>query len=452
MAKKNEPSKLSGGGGAGGGEAPAPSEQEKELLHTKAKQDHTVSSLQDALKDGDVKSVIFGVVGVGQGGSRLAEEFFNFGYPACCINTAEQDLAHINLPDDKKMFIDYSLGGVGKDLSLGEEAIRSARENIYNLLYETFYEKVDSLILTIGGGGGTGSGSAVPMVETLAAFGLPVTVLYTLPMSTEDAVTKSNAIQTLDKIARMASDNLINGVVVIDNARIEQIYPSISAGQFWKVANFDIVNVFNMFNTLSACATKYISLDPMDFSRIITTGNCMVYGKTSIPIQMHDGELRLFPDEIALALTRSLSAGLLAEGFDLAEAVRAGIIFTAKESILDQIPAAHINYAFQQLNEMIGGAGVFRGIYRDDSAQDELTIYSIFSGLGLPKDRVTQLVQEAEDKMAAMEAKEADKSKMSVIDSIQTSKKEQDLYSEMKKQSSGFGKTIRNTKRRRGRG
>ena len=446
MAKKNEPSKLSG---------KSPSKEvhpDKEMLHTKAKQKHSISSLQDALKDGDTKSLLFGVVGVGQGGSRLAEEFHNFGYSACCINTAEQDLTYINLPDDKKLFVDFALGGAGKDIDLGEEAIRSAREEVYNLLYETFYDKVDSLILTIGGGGGTGSGGTVPMVETLAAFGLPVTVLYTLPMSTEDAVTKSNAVQTLDKIARMANEKLINGVIVVDNARIEQIYPNISTGQFWKVANFDIINVFNMFNTLSSCATKYISLDPMDFSRIFTSGNCVVYGKVTIPIHTKDGEVRLFPDQIALALTRSLSEGLLAEGFDLSEAVRAGVIFTAKESILDQIPASHINYAFQQLNEMVGGSGIFRGIYRDDSAKDELTIYSIFSGLGLPKDRVAQLIDEAEDRMAEMEEKDVDKKKMSVIDSIQTTKKEQDLYRDMKKQSSGFGKTIRSRKKRRGRG
>ncbi len=59
--------------------------------------------------------------------------------------------------------------------------------------------------------------------------------------------------------------------------------------------------------------------------------------------------------------------------------------------------------AVQQLNEMMGGSGVFRGIYRDDSAQNELTIYSIFSGLCLPKDRVAQLIQAfGEEALAAV--------------------------------------------------
>ena len=52
----------------------------------------------------------FAIVGIGQGGSRLAETFWNLGYRrVCVINTAPQDLATIKMPDSNKLLI----GGKG---------------------------------------------------------------------------------------------------------------------------------------------------------------------------------------------------------------------------------------------------------------------------------------------------------------------------------------------------
>ena len=44
----------------------------------------------------------FAIIGVGQGGSRIAETFWNLGYRrVCVINTAKQDLKYINIPEDR---------------------------------------------------------------------------------------------------------------------------------------------------------------------------------------------------------------------------------------------------------------------------------------------------------------------------------------------------------------
>src|SRR5271157_5145904 len=74
---------------------------EQKLLALKAKskakqQENRMSAKIVAKKE---RSIVFGVVGSGQAGSRLAGTFYALGYDAVAINSAIQDLKHITIPD-----------------------------------------------------------------------------------------------------------------------------------------------------------------------------------------------------------------------------------------------------------------------------------------------------------------------------------------------------------------
>lgn len=362
----------------------------------------------------------WGVIGSGQAGSRLAEQFAERGYPACCINTAQQDLAHINLPDSHKLHMDFGLGGVGKDLNLGAKAIEEYAEEVKDLVSNVFADDVDMFIVTAGLGGGTGSGSIIHLVNILKQYGLPVLALITLPMSNEGTVTKSNSIKSLDLLAQAATSGSLSGLMVIDNARVEMIYADVSSVDLWPVANADIVDILHSFNRFSALSSGQTSLDPMDFAKIITAGNCAVYGKVEI-------DDFTSPTSIAKAILQRLDGNILAEGFDLKETVRAGVIIVGDEEILKQIPSQHISYAFTALSETIGSANIFRGIYTLPSdlsvrapGKGKLMVYTLFSGLGLPRDRIQTLIAESKVEVADMDAKTADSSKM-VVEATHTS-------------------------------
>lgn len=411
-----------------------------------------IDTLEKALRDIKIKGVRWGVIGAGQGGGRLAEQFFKFGYPACVINTAKQDLTFIDVPAENKLVMDYSLGGAGKDLTIGDAAIVEYQEEVLELMRKTFTPNdVETIIVCIGGGGGTGSGCAPNLVKLVHSFGMPVVVLYTLPMSAEGALTKSNAIRALQKIATLSQSDMVNALVIVDNAKIEQIYPQITAGKFWKVANFDIVNALNMFNTLCRCDTNYDSLDPMDFARIMSAGNCTVYGHIEVPVTMKDGQMQMFESELANMVVANLQSGLLAEGFNLEETVAAGIVVTGRADILDQIPAVNLHFMYSELNRLLGDARVYHGLYRDESPKDCLNIYTIFSGLGLPYKRVDSLLRDAEAAETAIEKKTADKSKMSLT-SETSAPGEGDQYDQMRQRNTAFGRLANKRGQRRRRG
>jgi cell division GTPase FtsZ len=298
----------------------------------------------------------------------------------------------------------------------------------------------------------TGSGSVYNLVKMVSGFGLPVTVLYTLPLNSEGSVAKANSIRALDLVARLTAEDKVNTLVIVDNSKIEQIYPNVSASQFWTVANFDIVNTLNMFNTLCRCDTKYDSLDPMDFVRIFSVGNCSIYGKIEVPVEIEGGQVLMYEDELANKVLDTLQSGLLADGFDLKETVAGGIIITGPEEILDQIPAVNINFMYHRLNELVGDANIYRGLYRDEDPRPRLTIYTILSGLGLPARRVESLLREAQSAVDSIESKRADKSKMVVDTSHQTTDREDDIYKGMKQRSTAFGRLSQRQGKRRGSG
>lgn len=425
-----------------------PLEKIEELRHIAEKRVESNRTLVQGLKS-KKRSIQFGVIGTGQAGSKIAEQFYKFGYPVCAINTAKQDLTLIAIPEENKLHIDYALGGAGKDLALGEQAIMSGMEQIDELLIKTFENKVDSIILTIGLGGGSGAGSVLPMIDAIGRLGIPVVMLCALPMANEGSLAKSNAIRTLDKISKTMSNNeQIQTLIIVDNSRIEEIYPQVSASRFWEVANFDIANTLHIFNTLTACDSKFASLDPTDFVKILTAGNCTIYGKIEIPVKIENNELIMNEGELARALIKNVEKGLLAEGFNVAETTRAGAIITANERVLGLVPAMNINYAMDALTEALGGASLFTGIYEEDNDKDTLTVYTVLSGIGLPRDRVDRLLKEADADLQLIEDKQADKSKMQVFVQDRTIEREKSGYQKMKDRNTSFGRLIANKQKR----
>ena len=79
----------------------------------------------------------FAIVGVGQGGSRLAETFWKLGYRrVAVINTAAQDLKSIKVPRENKLLVGGH--GAGKDRKVAENIFRENREDILDFFEAHF--------------------------------------------------------------------------------------------------------------------------------------------------------------------------------------------------------------------------------------------------------------------------------------------------------------------------
>lgn len=384
------------------------------------------------------RSIALGVVGSGQAGSRLAEAFYKLGYDSVVINTAMQDLKFIDIPDSNKLLLEYGLGGAAKEIEIGRAAAEGHRGEILQLVNEKLQSaQVNVLCLSLGGG--SGAGSCETLVDVLASQGKPLVVMTVLPMDTEDAQTKANALETLAKLAKLTQTRKVNNLIVVDNAKIEAIYQDISQVDFYGVANKAIVEPIDVFNSLSSMPSSVKGLDPMEWGKLFTDGEGLtVYGELTIDNFAED-------TAIAEAVVNNLNGNLLAGGFDLKQSRYVGVIIAANKDTWAKIPSSSITYAMAMVNDQCGTPkGVFKGIYTIETPDPVVKVYSMFSGLGLPESRVTQLKKDAQEHMQTVKGKDDQRNLNLQLDTgvNETVSAAQKVKDKIAQKSSAFGKLV----------
>lgn len=355
--------------------------------------------------DDKKRSIDLGCVGSGQAGSRLAEAFYNLGYPAVCFNTAQQDLAHINLPTQNKFLFEFGLGGAAKELTIGRDAAEANKDSINELVQDKLGE-CQALIFCLSLGGGSGAGSCQTMIDVLSALEKPIVVITVLPMANDDAQTKKNSLETLSLLAKDVQNKRIHNLIVVDNAKIESLYSNVSQLHFFNVSNKAIVEPIDVFNTLSAMSSSVKGLDSSEWAKILINGGGLsTFGLMNVFNYEQD-------TAIAEAIESNLNGNLLASGFDIKQAKYVGVLLVANPKTWENIPSANVNYAMTYINDLCHvPENIFKGIYSLEEVEENvIKIYSFFSGLGLPDPRVLELKNEITEFSSKLKLKEENRS------------------------------------------
>ncbi len=342
------------------------------------------------------RAINFTVIGAGEGGGRIAAAFAKLGYRAGAINTAQVDLQGLRaIPAAQRLRLNIGLGGAGQDLTLGRAAIAQQRGAVREFMTALCVD-ADYLLLTIGGGGGTGSGAVPELVALSQELGLPCAVILTLPHDYEGVRVKANAVQTLQTAHELVQTGAIRPLVLVDNARIDTLFPGLAVGNYWARANREIAGAWDVFNRLSTRPSVVFSaVDGADYARVLARGSYAALGVS--PIGASD------EGAIAQALRGNIHNGLFANGFDLATAQATAAIISGSQAALDRLPMNQLMRGFETLRELVGSGELFRGAYVDKGAK--LRVYTLMAGLSLPGGRVGELLQAARAEWGAYQAK-----------------------------------------------
>lgn len=344
-------------------------------------------------------------IGTGQGGSRIAEAFYKLGYRrVCCVNTTGQDLVGISIPEENKLIMDVGSGGAGKNMEKGEEASRRYYEDIYDLMRRSFGKKFDRIVVCVGAGGGTGGGSTNTIIEIAHDIaksfriedddGKPaVGVIASLPKVSEGAKTNENAYHLVNELLGLVgtSDGKMDGrtispLVIVDNDRIERIYPNLPVAKFWKVANQSISGLLHLFNNIAVQDSDYTTFDRADLEDILGSG---VVSFGACPLTKWEQTT-----DISHAIRDNLKNNVLVGGFDTSQARAAACVFVGSPDVLDEIPQEHLEHGFEMLSRtMRQGGVVHRGIYK--GSKPGLVVYSILGELGSPEERMAEIARTA---------------------------------------------------------
>lgn len=168
------------------------------------------------------------VVGVGGAGGSAVDRMKEVGLSGVefvAVNTDAQALHHSGA--DVKVRIGKGLGA-GGDPEKGREAADEAREAIDKAL-----DGADMVFITLGAGGGTGSGAGPIVAEEARKKDILTVGVATKPFTFEGAKRRANAELAIDKLARQ-----VDALITIPNDRLLQtIDPRTPLLETFKIAD-----------------------------------------------------------------------------------------------------------------------------------------------------------------------------------------------------------------------
>tara|TARA_Y100000588_G_scaffold395138_1_gene520370 strand:+ start:16232 stop:17365 length:1134 start_codon:yes stop_codon:yes gene_type:complete len=337
---------------------------------------------KNVIEDDINVSFKFAFIGAGQGGSRIAETFKSLGYNRVAVlNTAEQDLNTVSL--ENKLCIGD--GGAGKQPELAREKFLEKKEDVLDFMRYSFGEEFDRIFVCAGAGGGSGSGTVGPLIETahdlqvsLNTGSKKVGVILTLPRKSEGQKVHQNAVSALAQVNNLKAKGLVSPLIILDNEKISQLYPNLPISKFWTTANSSMAGLFNLYNLTSSKDSSYSSFDKNDYKTILDSGT-VAFGVSPV---------KNWEDPVALSrvVRDNLKNSLLSGSVDISTGNVAGTIVIAGKEILDKLPQSHIDQALDQLNRILRqGSMVHRGIYSGD--KPNLMIFTAIGGLNNPTYR-----------------------------------------------------------------
>lgn len=324
------------------------------------------------------------VIGAGEAGGRIAEEFYIQGFPnVIALNTAKVDLDGItSIPEDCKFLVPATNGeGAGKE----PQVVRDAIDMFYDKVTEFVKAKIsgqDSALICIGGGGGTGGGLGIVLAEIVANLGLNVGIVYTLPIKNESPLVFVNALQNLNELYENAKTAAVSPFILVDNNELYNRHNT-SVVNFWKPINGAIVEVVKNFNEKSKQSSKYISaLDRKDLKKVLSVGGSCAIGS----IDIHN-------IDTSESIMEKIQNCFFMSGFDLSSFKSAGVIVTGtEENLATPESSKFLNTIFDKV-ALLGGGMFFRGVYAEPNIKF-LRLYVIFNGMTLPEERINDMIKE----------------------------------------------------------
>lgn len=345
----------------------------------------------------DTSDRVFDVafIGCGQGGGRIAEAFFAKGYQkVIAINTAPQDLSHLSIPDENKINISGHVAGAGKNPSVSHKLAEDRADEIIERMAELFGD-CDRIMVCIGAGGGTGSGTCIPVVKMCSDYmsslghddpSKKVGVICTVPTDGEcrSTAVAQNATGVLNDIFRLGHEKKISPCLVIDNNKIRKVFPGLTMRAFWPTANTAVADVFDALNTLPSGDSPFSSFDPADYTSIVEAGGCLIMGMSQVEdCSTAEGFINAFH--------KNMKDTVISDEYGLLSSQAAACVLSCSTKVIDEDFGLmdRVDEALDSIASQLKSRYIHRGIYEHDG--DGVIMYSMVGGLTYPIPVISRL-------------------------------------------------------------
>jgi len=211
------------------------------------------------------------VIGCGGGGSntisRMMEEGIR-GAKLIAINTDAQHLIRTQANQRVLIGRQRTRGlGAGSIPQIGEEAALENEQEIRSLVSGS-----DMVFITVGLGGGTGTGCAPVVAKAAREEGALTIAIVTLPFASEGAIRMENAEAGLERLRDMADT-----VIVVPNDRLLEVVPKLPLYAAFKVADEVLMRAVKGITELITMP-GLVNLDFADVRTVMERGGVAMIG------------------------------------------------------------------------------------------------------------------------------------------------------------------------------
>ena len=165
------------------------------------------------------QSNVIKVIGVGGGGSNAVNQMYKKGISGVdfiVCNTDAQALNNSPVPNKIQLGVSLTEGlGAGANPEVGEQ---SALENI-NELKTMLDSKSKMIFITVGMGGGTGTGAAPVIAKLAKELNLLTVGIVTIPFIFEGKTRNEQAQKGVEKLRQY-----VDSIIIINNNKLREVY------------------------------------------------------------------------------------------------------------------------------------------------------------------------------------------------------------------------------------
>ena len=314
------------------------------------------------LMDTQTQTAVIKVIGVGGGGGNAVNHMAAAnieGVDFICANTDAQALENATVKTILQLGAGITKGlGAGADPEIGRKAAEEDRDRIKEAL-----DGSDMVFITVGMGGGTGTGAAPVVAEVARQLGILTVAVVTKPFPFEGAKRSKVANEGIQELAKF-----VDSLITIPNEKLLQVLGK----------DMSLLNAFSAANDVLLNATQGIAelitrpgLINVDFADVKTVMSEM--GVSMMGTGASSGENRARE-----AAEAAINSPLL-EDIDLAGAkgilvnITAGLSLTIGE--FDEVGNTVRDFADEE-------ATVVVGTVIDPEVEDELRVTVVATGLG----------------------------------------------------------------------
>jgi tubulin-like protein CetZ len=312
---------------------------------------------------------MFGVIGLGQCGSNIADLFAEKGYTSAAINYSEKDLQSLQ-HIDKTLLLQGS-EGVGKDRGLAIQLMNSNFETVHSFIREHFSQpsiQVIFIIFSTSGGSGSGISSFITELALNEFPDKAIVCVPVLPSLDESVISQMNTLECLQQISELDVC-----ILALDNNKSGQI----TKNQIYKKVNQSFVELIENIHMQTQQSSSHGNLDERDlFTLLSSKGFANI---SHIDIANINQSLKL--EEVNQSIINSWNHSLFSSQNN-AKIIRFGLIFNGQEQLIRHVKVRDLLVEFDN-----PALDVFEGWYTDSKGD----IYTILTGLAFNTDRLKQI-------------------------------------------------------------